>query len=59
MDQTRARQLAAFLRTQIPSCIAIATQESRYYGRFPNPGEPWVVVANGTMIHDPQELSAK
>lgn len=44
MDQTEARKLAREITDA--GLNAVATQESRYHGRFALPGEPWVVVLN-------------
>lgn len=55
MNQTEARQLAREFRES--KRVAIATQLSRYQGRFPEPEEPWIVVVDGTIIHGRDELA--
>lgn len=48
MDQTEARKFARQTGGQ-------ATQESRYYGQFAKPGEPWIVVVNGRIYREVPE----
>jgi hypothetical protein len=43
MDQSTARKLAAQVG-------GIATQQSRYHGRFARPGEPWIVLVGGFVL---------
>lgn len=45
MDQTTARRLAAQVG-------GIATQESRRKGRWPKPGEPWIVVTGSVVLRE-------
>lgn len=43
MDQTTARRLAR-------QVDGVATQDSRYHGRWAKPGEPWIVVFEGGVL---------
>jgi hypothetical protein len=45
MNQSEARRLAHQLG-------GVATQESRYRGRWPKPGEPWVVVLGHAILRE-------
>jgi hypothetical protein len=57
VTQTEARRLARRIRVDAPGAVAIATQESRYRGAFPKGDEPWIVVANGTLIRSSEDLA--
>lgn len=51
MDQSTARKLAA-------QVSGIATQESRRKGRWPKPGEPWIVVCGPVILTEvPAEVT--
>lgn len=55
MTEDRARQLASFLRGMV-GVVAIAVS-SLVYDVPPRAAHAWVVVANGTVIRSPEDLT--